>query len=407
MSAAVGERRRLAVRVTKDALRQVRAGHPWVFADSITSVSDDGAPGDLAVVFDDQRRFAAIGLWDPGSPIRIKILHTGAPRPIDVAFWRERLAAALAVRAPLAARSDTTGYRCVHGENDGLPALVLDRYASTYVVKLYSPVWVPHLDAVVTAIVEQCAPDAVVLRASRTARAALPARLTEGTALVGATPVEPVVFRELGLAFEADVVHGQKTGYFLDQRDNRALVGSCASGARVLDVFSCAGGFSVHAAAGGATLVHAIDTSAGAIAAVRRNLARNRGHPNVATCRVDTTCADAFTAMHDLACRGTRFEIVVIDPPSFAHRQASVGRALAGYRRLTALAVRLVEPGGLLVHASCSSRVTAADFVAAVLDEASRHRARLTLLECTGHPLDHPIGFAQGAYLKALVARVG
>lgn len=403
------ERRRLAVRVTKDALRHLRAGHPWVFADSITSTSHEGAPGDLAVVFDDQRRFQAIGLWDPASPIRIKVLHAGSPQTVDDAFWRARLVEALARREPLAASTGvarTTAYRCVHGENDRMPGIVLDRYESTYVMKLYSAAWVPHVDAIVGAIADTCAPDALVLRVSRNTSEHLPKGLSDGVALIGELPTEPVPFVEGGLSFEADVVRGQKTGHFLDQRDNRTRVGALASGARVLDVFSCSGGFAVHAAAGGATLVHAIDASPGAIAAAHRNMTRNTDRAAVASCRMETTCNDAFAAMEDLARARRRFDIVVIDPPSFAQQQANVGRAIVAYRRLTALGVRLVERGGTLVQASCSSRVTSDDFFAAVLDEATQHGARLTPFERTGHPIDHPIGFAQGAYLKALFARI-
>src|SRR5690606_2430404 len=141
--------RRIAVRVTADAARRVRGGHPWVFESSITSVSHDGAPGDLAVVFDPGRRFAGIGLWDPRSPIRVKVLHHGDPAPIDDAFWVSRVGAALARRDELAASPATDAYRCVHGENDGLAGLVLDRYSDTAVLKLYTAGWLAHLRRVV------------------------------------------------------------------------------------------------------------------------------------------------------------------------------------------------------------------------------------------------------------------
>ena len=144
----VGERR-LAVRVTADALRQIRGGSPWLYDGSITSVSHDGAAGDLAVVFDDDRKFAAIGLWDPTSPIRVKMLHVGSPTSIDEHWWRERLSTALEQRQALSDDPDTTAYRCVHGENDGLPGLVVDKYDRTLVVKIYSPAWFPHLAVVV------------------------------------------------------------------------------------------------------------------------------------------------------------------------------------------------------------------------------------------------------------------
>ncbi len=397
--------KRLAVRLTPDARRQVVAGHPWVYAESISSLSARGAPGDLAVVFDDKRKFVAIGLYDPGSPIRLKILHRGAPAPIDASFWQGRLDAALERRAPLAA-TDTTGYRCVHGENDGFPGLVLDRYADTLVLKLYSAAWVPHLAAVLPVIVATLRPRAVVLRLAR-ALQGTPAMhgLEDGAALYGEAPGAPVLYRELGLQFEADVIDGQKTGAFLDQRDNRALVGSLAAGASVLDVFASTGGFGVHAAAGGATSVLSVDASAGALAAAQRNMHHNRRLPAVAACSHTIEEGDAFEVMDRFGRQHRKFDIVVVDPPSFAQRQSNVPRALGAYAQLTEKALRLVAPDGLLVQASCSSRVTADEFVATVRGAAGRAGWDLRILRQTGQPIDHPIGFAQGAYLKALFAR--
>ena len=225
--------KRLAVRLTPDALRRVRAGHPWVYDKSIVSVSHEGAPGDLAVVFDDDRRFAGIGLWDPTSPIRMKVLHHGKPTTVDRAFWQQRLADALARRTPLQARGDTSGYRCVNGENDLLPGLVLDRYDRTLVLKLYTAAWVPHLADIVPVIEELLHPNAVVLRLARSISAEHLHGLEEGDALVGVPPDGPVLFTEHGLLFEADVLAGQKTGHFLDQRDNRAYLRTLTAGAEI------------------------------------------------------------------------------------------------------------------------------------------------------------------------------
>ncbi|MCB0954622.1 MAG: class I SAM-dependent methyltransferase [Ilumatobacter sp.] len=397
---------RLAVRLTPDALRRVRGGHPWVFADSITSVSRDGAPGDLVVVFGPDRAFAAIGLWDPASPIRIKVLHQGKPVTVDRAFWVARLAAALAVRQPLLAAGDTTGYRVINGENDGFPGLVLDAYDRTLVLKLYSAAWVPHLADVLPAVEAALRPSAVVLRLARQLDPADLHGLEEGDALVGVPPDGPVLFHERGLVFEADVVRGQKTGHFLDQRDNRALAGALAAGGRVLDVFASTGGFTVHAAAGGATEVMAVDLSAPTLAVAERNVAHNAHRPEVAACRVRPVVADAFDEMERLGRRGERFDLVVVDPPSFAQRQQQVPRALAAYARLTELAVRLVRPGGALLQCSCSSRVGADQFHAGVARAAARAGRPLTELRRTAHAVDHPVTFPEGAYLKAVLADV-
>ena len=395
---------RLAVRVTPDAARHVRGGHPWVFDESIVSLRPDGVAGDLAVIFDDRRKFMAIGLYDPASPIRIKVLHHGRPTPIDHDFWVARLRAALELRAIVVDDPATTAFRWVHGENDGLPGLVLDRYADATVVKLYSAAWFPHLDQVLAAAQEVLPADRVVLRLARNvdpqgARA-------DGTALLGALPDRPVRFLERGLTFEADLVHGQKTGHFLDQRDNRFRVRARAGGARVLDVYACTGGFSVNAAAGGAELVHSVDINPAAIATARRNMDHNRSLPAVRACHHHDTVGDAMAVMAEMSDHGRRFDMVIVDPPSFASRQDQVSGALRAYGRLTELALRLLGPGGTLVQASCSARVTEADFFETVDDAAARHGIVLADALRTAHAVDHPIGFPQGGYLKAVFATV-
>jgi len=400
---AVGDKR-MAVRVTPDARRQIVAGHPWVFNESITSISHRGAVGDLAVIFDNDRNFVAIGLWDPGSPIRIRILHHGKPVTIDGEFWRRRISDALEKREVIG--EDTDGYRVLNGENDGFPGLVLDKYADTLVVKLYSPTWIPHLRSLVAAIDELLSPSALVLRMARTMAEQRLFGLTEGMALIGETPSEPVLFHENGLVFEADVVDGQKTGHFLDQRDNRALVGSMSAGMRVLDVFAATGGFGIYAAAGGATRVTSVDQSAPTLAVAERNFAHNASLPNVRHCEHDVMIGDAYEVMDRLIQRRKHYDIVVVDPPAFAQRKTNVDRALHAYGQLTQRAVQLTRPDGLLVQASCSSRVTEEQFYATLRASAQRIGFDLVELRRTGHAPDHPVTFAQGGYLKALFARV-
>jgi 23S rRNA (cytosine1962-C5)-methyltransferase len=402
--------RRLAIRVTKDALRHVRHGHPWIYGDSVESVKPAGTTGDLAVVFDPDNRFAAIGLYDAGSPLRVRVLHAGKPATIDAAWFATRIDAALARRAALAADRRTDGYRCIHGENDGLPGLVVDRYAATLVVKLDTAAWIPHLATIVPLLEERLLPEHIVLRASRTvagdALRRVPGAVPAGDALViggsraGEPFSEPVLFHEYGLTFEAHVLTGQKTGHFLDQRENRRRVSQLAKGADVLDVFSCTGGFSVHAAAGGARRVHSVDLSPQAIETIAANFAHNAHIPSVRECVTRSTVGDAFQVMEQL--RGEQYGVVVVDPPSFAHKQADVDRALRAYTKLTSSAVPLVGAGGVLVQSSCSSRVDAEQFEHIVLGMVERTGRRIRGVERTGHPVDHPIGFAEGAYLKTV-----
>ncbi len=375
---------------------------------AITKRSHEGKPGDLAVIFDKDRSFIAIGLYDPASPIRIKVLHQGSPQQIDSDFWNQRFSQAHQIREPLRADKayPTTGYRCVNGENDGLPGLILDRYNKTFVLKLYTEAWLPHLDDLTRAINDVYQPDSLVLRLSRSTQKSDTFGLAEGDALIGDTPTEPVLFEEYGLRFEADVIKGQKTGHFLDQRENRRRISELSAGAEVLDVFSCTGGFSVHAAAGGAKSVLSVDQSGPALTTARANMAHNQTNPAVAACVHTTREGDAFTIMAALR-RTQTFDIVIVDPPSFAQKQSSISAGINSYQRLTEAAIPLVKPGGHLLQASCSSRITIDQFFTAVRSGAETQRRSLEIVEHSTHAIDHPVTFDQGGYLKALIAQVG
>ncbi|MGD2146500.1 MAG: class I SAM-dependent rRNA methyltransferase [Anaerolineae bacterium] len=403
--------RRIAVHVAPAAERALREGHPWLFAGSIREQSREGAPGDLAVVFDRKERFLAVGLYDPLSSIRVRILQHGEPAPIDPEWFTARLTAAAARRGslidrPVAAR--TTGYRLVHGENDGLPGLVVDRYAETLVIKLYTAAWVPHLRDVLAPLTSIAPAERWVLRLGRAMQeqAQHLHGLRDGLVLYGPALAGPVLFWENGLRFEADPVRGQKTGFFLDQRENRARVEPLAGGKEVLNVFAYTGGFSVYAARGGARRVVDIDASAQALAASERNLAHNRDIPGVVTVLHETVVDDAFKALARMGEATRRFDLVIVDPPAFARSRVQVDGAISAYRRLTELSFGVLSPGGTLVQASCSRRVDPATFFDTVHRAARGLGRPLRELARTGHPEDHPIAFKGGAYLKCLFAQV-
>lgn len=396
-------RRRLAVHVTPRALRAVRDGSPWIFRDAITRTSFRADPGDVAIVFDDAKRFCAAGLWDPDGEIALRVLATVAT-PIDAELISARVHAAHARRAEV--RATGTGYRVVFGESDQLPGLVADRYADTVVLRIYSACWLPWLDAVIDALRLEFDVARAVLRLPRVvaARTERLGALRDGATLAGAAPEAPVEFVENGLVFGADVVRGQKTGFFLDQRDNRARVEALAAGKSVLNVFAYSGGFSVYAARGGAREVVSLDASAAALREAEANFARNASRPPIAACRHETLCGDAFELLPSLARAGRRFDLVVLDPPSFAKRRDEVDGALAAYRRLARLALDVLAPGGVLVACSCSSRVTPEAFFTAVHGAAHDVGRALETIATTGHPPDHPES-RELRYLKALVAR--
>lgn len=395
---------RVAVRVTKDALRHVRGGHPWIFDGSVESVRPDGRSGDVAVIFDDRNRFAAVGLYDPDSPIRVRVLQAGAQAQIGREFFVDRLDDALRRRASIRSNGATNAFRWVHGENDGLAGLVLDRYDRTVVLKAYTAAWFPHLDDVVAAVGQVDPATSIVLRLARNVTPA--GGLEDGAVLLGAPPTGPVGFRENGLRFEADVIHGHKTGHFLDQRENRMLVRSLAKGADVLDVYACNGGFSVNAAAGGARSVHSVDISAAAIDAAEANMVLNRSNPAVSACQHIASVGDAFHVMADLAAAGRRYDMVVLDPPSFASRGSQLRAALDAHTRAAEAALTLLGPGGILVQSCCSSRVDMADLIGAIHRGAGRRRVVLAELDRSGQPQDHPATFPEGRYLTTVVHRV-
>ena len=257
-------KKNIAMRVTVGAERAIRQGHPWVFDNSITDQSHNAQPGDLAVIFDSKRRFVAVGLYDPTSPIRVRVLEKGKPQSIDENWFYTKLTAAAAVRSvldnlPIERR--TNGYRLIHGENDGLPGLIIDRYDTTMVLKLYSPAWVVHLREVCHALAQVCSPERIVLRLNRSLKkqSEFLYGLHDGLILDGTALNSPILFQENGLTFEAEPVTGHKTGFYLDQRDNRARVENISDGKSVLNVFAYNGGFSVYAARGGASKVISVD----------------------------------------------------------------------------------------------------------------------------------------------------
>ncbi|MBN1399201.1 MAG: class I SAM-dependent methyltransferase [Anaerolineae bacterium] len=401
--------RNMALRVAPAAERALRGGHPWLFDQAIRQQSHEGRPGDLAVVFDRQRRFLAVGLYDPTSPIRVRILQHGTPAAIDRDWFRSKLAAADRLRQPLRDRppeAETSGYRLVHGENDGLPGLVIDRYDQTAVLKLYTLAWVPHLRELLPALASVRPSERLILRLGRALQEQLDDLhgLFDGMLLAGPQLNDPVLFCENGLRFEVNPVRGQKTGFFLDQRDNRARVEKLAGGRVVLNLFAYTGGFSVYAARGRAREIVSVDASAPALEAAQRNMEHNHHISAVAVATHEAVMGDAFEVLAQMAQAGRSFDLVIVDPPAFAQRRSQVPQALSAYARLTQLSLAVLRPGGVLAQASCSSQVDAETLFSTVHRAAARAGRPLREIERTGHPLDHPIAFREGAYLKCLFA---
>jgi len=401
--------KRIALRVSAPAERALRHGHPWIFDQAIIEQSHEGAPGDLAVIFDNKRRFIAIGLYDPTSFIRVRILQYRQPATIDANWFQTKLMEANQLRKPLKEQSGelvTDGYRLVHGENDGLPGLVIDRYAETLVLKIYSPAWIPHLKEICSALLQTNPCERLILRLSRslTKQSGFLYGLSDGMTLAGQPLDSLILFRENGLIFECDPIHGQKTGFFLDQRENRARVERLSEGKSVLNIFAYTGGFSVYAARGGAKQVVSVDISSPALQAAIRNFSHNEHIPAIKSATHEVIAEDAFDVLARMESQKRLFDLVIIDPPMFAQNQNQIEAGLSAYRKLTRLGLGVLRPGGILVQASCSSRIDAETFFDTIHKSARESGRKLMEIERTSHALDHPIGFAEGAYLKCLFA---
>ena len=396
--------KRIAMRVTKQAERALGRGHPWLFDQAILNQSHEGNPGDLAVVFDSRGKFLAIGLFDPFSPIRVRILAYKKPVQIDSQFYKRNFLKAVKIRSSLP--PNTTGYRLVHGANDNFPGFVMDIYDRTLVIKLYSVAWVPHLSDVLVHLNQVVAYDQIVLRLSREVQKH-PGNLfglQDGIYIHGTKVDSPILFKENELIFEVDPISGHKTGFYLDQRDNRELVSTLCAGHSVLNTFAYTGGFSVYAAKGGARKVTGVDISRPALEAAERNFKHNRGNEKVRACIHETYSGNIFKVLPEFIKQGLKFDMVIIDPPSFAKRRSQVDKAIKAYQRLTRLGLMSLRSGGILVQASCSSQIDPETFFAAVHKAAAVENRPLHEICRTAHPLDHPITFKESSYLKCLFA---
>lgn len=381
--------------VTPKGARRWAAGHPWIFRSDVAS-TPTAPPGAIQVR---DTRGATLGwaLWSPTSEISLRLLDRDPDATIDDAWWHARLAQAVARRTPLA--EQTSAYRLVHGEGDALPSLVCDRYDRWLVVQLLSAGVEAFREPILRALLDLTGAEGVLARndASVRSREALP---RETTILHGDVPRE-VEIVEHGVRYLAAPWTGQKTGAFLDQRENRRLVGGVARG-RTLDLFSYHGSFALHLARK-AESVTAVDASAAALERAAENVRRN-GLSNVRLVE-----ADAFDFLRAEERAGARYETIVLDPPAFAKNRASLRGALRGYKDVNLRAMRLLAPGGLLFTASCSYHLTKPLFLETIEAAAADSGRRLVLRRLTGQPLDHPelLTVPETGYLKGALVEAG
>jgi 23S rRNA (cytosine1962-C5)-methyltransferase len=387
------------VTLRKTEARRVALGHPWVFSNEIATVQGAPSAGDPVVVLRSGGRFLGRGYYHPHSLIAVRLLTLDADEPLDDALLSRRLAAAIAMRETL--YPGASACRLVHGEGDFLPGLVVDRFADCLAVQTFSAGMDRRLQSIVDRLVELLSPRAVVERNESPLRdlEELPRR----SGLLRGELSAPVEIEEAGVRFAVDLLGGQKTGGFLDQRENRALVRRFARGARVLDAYCHDGGFALQALAGGAVEALGIDASGDAIARARENAALN-GFAE----RCEFRQADVVQTLSAMRPERNGFDLVILDPPSFTRSKKQVPQAKMGYLHLHREALRLVKRGGLLATASCSHHIREDTFIDVVVRASHEMNRRLRWVARGSQSPDHPIlpEVAETQYLKFALFQV-
>lgn len=373
--------------------------HPWIFSGAIASIEGEPAEGDLVRVVDSRNQFLAIGHYQIGS-IMIRILSF-KDIEIDETFWRERLQRAYEVRCALQLvnRDDNNTYRLIHGEGDCLPGLIIDIYDTTAVVQAHSVGMHFVREQVAQLLVEIVDQVENVYYKSEGTLPYKAAIEPEDGYLIGHET--NCVSIENGLKFHADWLKGQKTGFFIDQRENRALLEHYSKNRKVLNMFCYTGGFSFYALRGGAEFVHSVDSSAKAIDLTNKNVELNFGKdaPH------EAYAVDAFKYLNDIK---DKYDLIVLDPPAFAKHRKVLRNALQGYRKLNAKAFEQIKPGGILFTFSCSQAVSKDQFRLAVFSAAAQSKRKVRILHQLTQPSDHPVNIyhPEGEYLKGLVLYV-
>lgn len=385
----------------KAEARAIRHGFPWVYADELVldRRTSGMAPGTLAVLEDAERRALGLVTVNPASKIVARMLDRDPEAAVDQAWFEARLTRALALRARL---YPAPFYRLVHAEADGLPGVVIDRFGDVAVVQPNAAWAEAHLAALVAALVAVTGVATVIKNGSGRARG-LEGLAEEMAVVHGPVPAGPVAVPMNGASYMADLMGGQKTGLFFDQRENHALAARLARGARVLDVFTHVGGFALAALAGGAAQALAVDASAPALALAEAG-AKASGFGD----RFQTRQGDAFTVLEALGTEGARFDLVICDPPAFAPAKPALEAGLRAYERIARLAAPLVAPGGYLVLCSCSHAADLSAFRNASARGIGRGGRRGQILWTGFAGPDHPVlpQLAESSYLKALAFRL-
>lgn len=377
------------------------ARHPWVFPGAIAEIEGEPKDGDAVEVYSHGGTFIAHGLYNSKSRIRVRLYSWEFDKPIDDAFFRQRLQAAIQFRRDvLKLTAPGLACRLVFSESDGLTGLTVDQYDQYLVVQFTSLGLVQRKDGIIQALREMVQPQGIYLRTERGIGEQEGLELQDGL-LWGTLPEGPLVISEHDVKFTVNLTEGQKTGFYLDQRDNHQAVARYAAGRRVLDAFSYSGGFGLHAARAGASQVICVDGSEGALELGKQNAELNQ------LSQVEFVRSDVFKYLEQALQQNEKFDLITLDPPKFARSHSAIETALRGYRRLLALGLQLLNPNGILVLCCCSGVITAAELEEIASQVATEAKRPLQILERHGQPADHPVALScpETSYLKCIIFR--
>lgn len=382
--------------------RSLERRHPWVFSGAVAKVVGDPAPGATVAVLSANGEFLAQAAYSPKSQIQARVWTWEREERVDVDFFRRRLERAIASRRGVETESDA--YRVVHAESDGLPGIVVDKYADVLVLQLLSWGAEAWRETIADVLMELCKPTAIYERSDAEVRKLEGLDVREGI-LRGSDAQHAIRITEHGLQFQVDIASGHKTGFYLDQRANRLLLRQFAAGRDVLDCFSYTGGFAANSLRGGAKSVTLVEDSAEALELAKQNLTLNE----LLLEHASFVRGDAFQVLRRFRDEARQFDLIVLDPPKFAPTRAQAERAARGYKDINLLAFKLLRPGGLLVTFSCSGGVDAALFQKIVAGAALDAGVDARILRRLSQGADHPVAlnFPEGEYLKGLVVEVG
>ena len=377
--------------------------HPWVLDSAVLRVHGEPTDGSVVDVVTHDGNFIARGLWNASSRIRVRLYSFVQDQALDAVFWNARIENAVGLRQQLGLLSKKTGCRLINSEGDSLSGVIVDQYGSYLALQVTALAMAERLDMICDSLERLVQPKGIVLRGAERGLGKLEGLHLPDRLLRGESPVGPIFVEEHGLRFGVDLTEGQKTGYYLDQKENRQAAAAYAAGRRVLDMFCYSGGFGVASAVSGkASSVLSVDSSIKATSLARANAELN----NATTMTVEQ--ADAFEKLASLEEENAQFGMVILDPPKFARSRASASDALRAYHRINRLGVDLLEPGGVLVTCSCSGAIARDDFLMMLSAVAQRSGRTLQLLEYRGAAPDHPVNLhcLEGEYLKCVIARV-